>query len=61
MTAIPAHPRGRVPAPEVRGVTEAIHQMASGESSFGQGVRGRNGPRENCFAAEIAERAGHPR
>lgn len=41
--------------PEVRGVTEEIHRMASDESSSGQGSGGMT---SKLLAAEIAERAG---
>jgi len=50
----PAHPEAEF-LPEVRGVTEAIHQMASGESSSGKGSGGMT---SKLLAAEIAERAG---
>ncbi|SHN48307.1 glutamate 5-kinase [Erythrobacter sanguineus] len=50
----PAHPEAEF-LPEVRGVTEEIHQMASGKSSSGKGSGGMT---SKLLAAEIAERAG---
>ncbi|MEQ5787262.1 glutamate 5-kinase [Erythrobacter sp. NFXS35] len=50
----PAHPDAEF-LPEVRGVTEAIHKMASGKSSSGKGSGGMT---SKLLAAEIAERAG---
>lgn len=50
----PAHPDAEFLA-EVRGVTEEIHQMASGKSSSGKGSGGMT---SKLLAAEIAERTG---
>ncbi|OBV10149.1 glutamate 5-kinase [Erythrobacter dokdonensis] len=50
----PAHPEAEF-LPEVRGVTEEIHQMASGKSSSGKGSGGMT---SKLLAAEIAERTG---
>jgi glutamate 5-kinase len=50
----PSHPEAEI-LPEVRGVTEEIHQMASGKSSSGKGSGGMT---SKLLAAEIAERAG---
>ena len=50
----PAHPEAEI-LPEVRGVTDEIHQMASGKSSSGKGSGGMT---SKLLAAEIAERAG---
>ncbi|MEE4316975.1 MAG: glutamate 5-kinase [Erythrobacter sp.] len=50
----PAHPEAEI-LPEVRGVTEEIHQMASGKSSSGKGSGGMT---SKLLAAEIAERTG---
>ncbi|WP_086607961.1 glutamate 5-kinase [Erythrobacter donghaensis] len=50
----PSHPDAEI-LPEVRGVTDEIHQMASGKSSSGKGSGGMT---SKLLAAEIAERAG---
>jgi glutamate 5-kinase len=50
----PSHPEAEF-LPEVRGVTEEIHQMASGKSSSGKGSGGMT---SKLLAAEIAERTG---
>lgn len=50
----PEHPEAEI-LPEVRGVTDAIHDMATGGSSSGKGSGGMT---SKLLAAEIAERAG---
>lgn len=50
----PSHPDAEI-LPQVHGVTEEIHEMASGESSSGKGSGGMT---SKLLAAEIAERAG---
>lgn len=50
----PSHPDAEI-LPEVHGVTDEIHEMASGESSSGKGSGGMT---SKLLAAEIAERAG---
>lgn len=50
----PSHPDAEI-LPEVRGVTDEIHEMASGKSSSGKGSGGMT---SKLLAAQIAERAG---
>ncbi|NCP15095.1 MAG: glutamate 5-kinase [Sphingomonadales bacterium] len=50
----PAHPEAEI-LPQVHGVTDEIHQMATGKSSSGKGSGGMT---SKLLAAEIAERAG---
>lgn len=50
----PSHPEAEI-LPEVRGVTDEIHEMATGKSSSGKGSGGMT---SKLLAAEIAERAG---
>ncbi|MDP5104491.1 MAG: glutamate 5-kinase [Erythrobacter sp.] len=50
----PSHPEAEI-LPQVHGVTEEIHEMATGESSSGKGSGGMT---SKLLAAEIAERAG---
>ena len=50
----PSHPDAEI-LPEVRGVTDEIHRMATGKSSSGKGSGGMT---SKLLAAEIAERAG---
>lgn len=50
----PSHPDAEI-LPQVHGVTDEIHEMASSESSSGKGSGGMT---SKLLAAEIAERAG---